>query len=325
MYAHEAIKDIKKIIKKGYMQDEYYLGTAKTLAESIRTSQKFHLGNIATFVNILDNTNGQLFMGTNAVNIKCPYPEIWFDYDIDFGAELERKKEMEGIRSSKRGIYMCEVLPDAILCQTVSYINSDRKWIPSYLMHLFLINDTFKNRLEVVEFIKEGWGRNFTKEFMVSLMDLNYCFLPVSDNMNQIFSSGKKGEEAVLGLIKEDRTEVSVLNMALKLLCCKNIVSEDITPMKTVTKKKKRKAVPNKRKFVYKVLNLVLPKTRKKREVNKVSERTVRVHFCRGHFKTYTEEAPLFGKLVGTFWWQPQVRGNPSDGGVFKSYKVSMA
>ena len=27
---------------------------------------------------------------------------------------------------------------------------------------------------------------------------------------------------------------------------------------------------------------------------------------CRGHFKTYTEDAPLFGKHVGTWWWSPR-------------------
>ena len=30
----------------------------------------------------------------------------------------------------------------------------------------------------------------------------------------------------------------------------------------------------------------------------------------RGHFKTYTDDDPLFGKQTGTFWWAPQARSD---------------
>jgi hypothetical protein len=32
-----------------------------------------------------------------------------------------------------------------------------------------------------------------------------------------------------------------------------------------------------------------------------------RQHIARGHFKTFTEEAPLFGKWTGMYFWEPQV------------------
>jgi hypothetical protein len=37
----------------------------------------------------------------------------------------------------------------------------------------------------------------------------------------------------------------------------------------------------------------------------------------RGHFKTYTAEA----KHVGTYWWQPAIRGDREHGVVQSSYK----
>lgn len=46
------------------------------------------------------------------------------------------------------------------------------------------------------------------------------------------------------------------------------------------------------------------------------------LHMMRGHFKTYTPEAPLFGKRVGTWWWQPGLRGNVEKGIVLKDYAV---
>ncbi len=46
------------------------------------------------------------------------------------------------------------------------------------------------------------------------------------------------------------------------------------------------------------------------------------LHVCRGHFKTYTEDHPLYGKHVGTWWWAPQVRGRPDAGYADKDYRV---
>jgi hypothetical protein len=46
------------------------------------------------------------------------------------------------------------------------------------------------------------------------------------------------------------------------------------------------------------------------------------LHICRGHFKTFTPDAPLLGRHVGTYWWDPQVRGAQEHGTVLKDYRV---
>jgi hypothetical protein len=48
------------------------------------------------------------------------------------------------------------------------------------------------------------------------------------------------------------------------------------------------------------------------------------LHICRGHFKTYTEESPLFGRYTGTYWWESQVRGKAELGTVEKDYRVRL-
>ena len=40
------------------------------------------------------------------------------------------------------------------------------------------------------------------------------------------------------------------------------------------------------------------------------SPREIAASICRGHFKTYTNDHPLFGKIVGTFWWNCQRVGS---------------
>ncbi|MBG0738766.1 hypothetical protein IV500_04950 [Paeniglutamicibacter antarcticus] len=48
-----------------------------------------------------------------------------------------------------------------------------------------------------------------------------------------------------------------------------------------------------------------------------------RQHLARGHFKTFTEEAPLLGRHVGTYWWSWQVRGDGLKGRISKTYKLA--
>jgi hypothetical protein len=50
---------------------------------------------------------------------------------------------------------------------------------------------------------------------------------------------------------------------------------------------------------------------------------TKALHICRGHFKTYTEDAPLFGQHIGTWWWEGSIRGSLSRGNVDKDYSVT--
>ena len=46
------------------------------------------------------------------------------------------------------------------------------------------------------------------------------------------------------------------------------------------------------------------------------------LHICRGHFKTFTTDAPLFGTVTGTHWWADQVRGSTDLGVIDKDYRV---
>jgi len=47
-------------------------------------------------------------------------------------------------------------------------------------------------------------------------------------------------------------------------------------------------------------------------------------HLCRGHFKTYTEDKPLLGRAVGTFFFSAHARGSKEHGSIKKDYRVKM-
>lgn len=105
---------------------------------------------------------------------------------------------------------------------------------------------------------------------------------------------------------------------AIGLTNCRNITVEDHTT-KPTTKRRHRKRIPVPG-TEYKVIKLPgAPSNRVDGEVK--NEGTTRYHTVRGHFKTYTAEKPLYGKLTGTWWWAPSVRGNRDHGEIISTYE----
>lgn len=114
------------------------------------------------------------------------------------------------------------------------------------------------------------------------------------------------------------------LHIPFMTLCfchCKNIeLTEHKLTEGKLSQKKKNKL---KAAYRYYVLNIEPMKNILKYEGE--SEKTglkKALHICRGHFATYTPDAPLFGRVTGTFWKPMHVRGNKKEGVVIKDYKI---
>ncbi len=111
---------------------------------------------------------------------------------------------------------------------------------------------------------------------------------------------------------------VPPLLMALGLLNCKNVETK-VSPVSKAQAKKYRKAGSP----VIERRTLVVHPKGVRYEGSGTGTGAERAwHMCRGHFKTFTEEAPLFGKVTGTFWWGSQARGDKQRGEVHKDYQV---
>lgn len=75
----------------------------------------------------------------------------------------------------------------------------------------------------------------------------------------------------------------------------------------------------------YKVLDIEPFKEQVRREAQPGESHIQRaLHICRGHFATYTDDKPLFGKVTGTFWKPMHVRGNSAAGVVIKDYEIKL-
>lgn len=108
---------------------------------------------------------------------------------------------------------------------------------------------------------------------------------------------------------------------AVSLTHCNNVeLSEDSVPDPVQKKRRDSGKDPG---MTFKCLELDHIKEKSRTESSSdESEIDRALHICRGHFKEYTEDNPLFGKHTGTYWWPMHVRGSKDAGEVKKSYKV---
>lgn len=114
--------------------------------------------------------------------------------------------------------------------------------------------------------------------------------------------------------------DISLLERSVRLLNCKNITTEKIKPPEKLNKCRTRKGkLPI---YDYHVLNVTVPGKKGETRLKTDPLYHNRVHLCRGHFKEYTEDKPLFGKCTGLYWWQPHVRGQNKDGIIVKDYNI---
>lgn len=109
--------------------------------------------------------------------------------------------------------------------------------------------------------------------------------------------------------------------MAISLMHCRNVELIDKPISRQYRRHLERQGKPV---IQYKMLDIEPFKTQVRNETAESGENEIEraLHICRGHFATYTEDAPLFGKHVGTFWKPMHVRGSADAGVVEKDYKV---
>lgn len=102
------------------------------------------------------------------------------------------------------------------------------------------------------------------------------------------------------------------------LLNCKNIARDEHDPPEKPSRKHERRfGVP-----LTKYYTLRVPGHSGRGGDRSEDFEKNALHMCRGHFKTYTDEKPLFGKRTGTYWWPQTVRGSKARGEVVKDYAV---
>jgi hypothetical protein len=109
--------------------------------------------------------------------------------------------------------------------------------------------------------------------------------------------------------------------LALSFMNCKNVAVSDNEPRPLTPREERAGQRPWVR---FKTLDIGPMRTVLRTEGDSDTVGLKRaLHVCRGHFATYSEERPLFGKYAGRFWIPNHVRGSAASGTVVKDYRVN--
>lgn len=315
MYGHQAIESMKEIMK--ISGDEIIKSQMENVCNGIKKAQHFHLGNYQEMASYFKNKitdKDVLFMEERGRYIKLPYNSCWFDFNVSDDGSAKK----EGlIHIFKRGILAQNIgLGEAMIVYVMSeypakadnIIPNKKVWVLSpYSLFISIGKNISECDSDTFPFL----GMFDHKKYKQG----NVFPLPNSQYAADLFFSDN---ETARMLIDEDTLDIKVLNMALMFLSCKNIGIDNNYPAKALNQKRKKS---NKQElFTYKTL--ILKPFGKKQESIPKHLWDNKIHLCRGHFKTYSQEKPLLGKIVGRFWWQPQARGNKDNGIIIKDYKA---
>jgi len=112
---------------------------------------------------------------------------------------------------------------------------------------------------------------------------------------------------------------VTMLCAALSLLHCKNVGTREVAASPELQKSRLR---GDKLPFVrYSVIEVSGDGNDGHTVVGGINSAMGR-HICRGHFKRFTSDAPLFGKVTGLYWWHPHLRGDAKRGVILSEYQI---
>lgn len=143
--------------------------------------------------------------------------------------------------------------------------------------------------------------------------------IPRKDGSKKVVGPREMLEAEAVGLLKP-------FLLALSFLHCKNVERVPQYPSPKLNKKRQTRNLPPLNKFhtleiasMKRILQLTADQYR---GVKGVSGIEMALHKCRGHFKHFTPEKPLFGHHVGTWFWSDHERGTIRRGTVTKRYEV---
>lgn len=296
MWAHQVIEDMDRQ-PPGWMTTETFRLSVEGTMKFLASSQKFHIGAIEKLASIMGNSIGKkLFFGELAIDCRLPYENSWFEWE-----NYDKKTVPYG---AKIGMWVTEIGMDAL--QVLSYTFDDelKMWLLCPLTSLVSIGKNIQDNKPLMEAISTMIIHGGARFPFDKVNVLPFWLTPIRN--------------AYQDAIETTEIWLTLLNKTLMLLNCHNITTVPHLPPERLNRKRMR----NGKTPLFTYHTLVIKPTAHAPTGSPLGIYHNRIHLCRGHFKTYTTDNPLFGRLTGRYWWQPHVRGQNKEGIVMKDYEV---
>lgn len=273
--------------------------------EAIEPSVLVDISNVARYYdeNMQTGSAGALGRYMHDIPIPIPpFPNLFFEWELwgDRFVAIIKTDEVDGWYKSEIQFYknIHTPIPDS----------TTRDGVPVWYNHAFWINNPI--------------GETHLHE------DRDMRTWIIGKPERSAFRAMSIPSDAVKGLNDRDWLNFTGISMgisalALHFMHCKNVVLED-APF--IGPRQQRRALERKgfKQAKFKTL-IIEPMKQVLKAEGGIETNGLKkaLHICRGHFATYSEDKPLFGKYSGTFWKPSHVRGNADHGTVYKDYKVN--
>jgi hypothetical protein len=109
--------------------------------------------------------------------------------------------------------------------------------------------------------------------------------------------------------------------LALSFINCRNSIIRETQATRSERRRRDRAGLPTSK---YHVLEIESIRRAVSERMAATGESKAKaLHFCRGHFATYGDDHPLFGKYTGRYWRPAHTRGSVQAGVVVKDYELA--
>jgi len=309
MYAHQVIEAIHAQLESLpaiYTTKSYLVSCLRRALELFGIAQQFHAPEREELSNNFKHIHGSRVLLDHCEYVRLPYDVCWFDYEskvrvkkIPIGKSVCTKTGLMVSQFKQNEDLVFEVMP-------FFYFKDYHKWTIAGQIYVASVGKLARENDLFIAIMRKIYGDRVWEG-----IDKNNI-LPIP-----LMQAALDPDLSKL-LIDDDAADLAHLAYVLMLLNCKNITTEKIDPPEKLNRKRSYSKKPPL--FSYHILKIKAPSSKKTAKSLPTGEHN-RIHFCRGHFKEYTSENPLFGKHTGLWWWQAHVRGQNREGFVGKDYE----
>jgi hypothetical protein len=298
-----------------WMVDEV-LATQTTLSDpnpqKVRTAPRFRFDNVTEY--FFAGTPQEVWDSDDFPSVRCPFSHQWFETDAPRFINSEGTMVPWGtgrpyawcalVRWKNRGEAAFTVTDDRVrACLAIDMFtmwNGQRG--PAPLVQWQLPVGERDDLLKIDSGRGDGtvWQPfNFNRDWL----SINSRQLPEQEFGTELNRQMTAFRNAVL--------------LALSFLNCRNVTTVEREAPRQL---RRREPVAT---WTYRVIEIQAMK-RRLDEVKASADGTLQraLHICRGHFAEYSEDKPLFGKIVGRIWKPQHIRGDVASGVRVKDYKL---
>lgn len=245
-------------------------------------------------------------------------PQIERAHNIHIGEDLSYEMLITKLESDDRAVFY----------ETDGNI---KRFPFTHNLFTFTINKTIEHPFKIAVYVFSHPKNEYSAASMLAFINRKEWFLFPATYICESAGYKFRGYYSPDALGREWNNDVicsftherlCVVDAAMHILDCRNVCLEVSEPPEKLNRSRIKKGKPPVcRHHVLKVAPGAV-----KKNVNHVGVAlgSAPVHLCRGHFKHYDEDRPLFGipGNHGRFWVQPHVRGNIKNGVVTKDYEI---